>query len=220
MGTVSHYIEVNAPVAESYEWWRGLTNLPRIMPDVEEISTIGPERTHWRVEGPLGKSVEWDAKIIEDIPNSKIAWASIDGDVKTSGAVRFDDRGSETAIEISLDYDPPAGVLGEAGAKLFADPQSKEGSGWCHMPSGSFAANAAWMELGAMAHNLARWTARIGELSERIITTPTLRRKYLTIPGHVTRSGRRTTLHLADNWPWRVAYLTALEKVRALPALP
>ena len=96
----------------------------------------------------------------------------------------------------------------------------KEGSGWCHMPSGSFAANAAWMELGAMAHNLARWTARIGELSDKIVTTATLRRKYLTIPGHVTRSGRRSTLHLADNWPWRAAYLTALEKVRALPALP
>jgi len=95
----------------------------------------------------------------------------------------------------------------------------KEGSGWCHMPSGSFGANAAWMALGAMAHNLARWTARIGELSDRVVTTPTLRRKYLAIPGHVTRSARRTTLHLADNWPWRAAYLTALEKVRALPAL-
>jgi Transposase DDE domain group 1 len=94
----------------------------------------------------------------------------------------------------------------------------KEGSGWCHMPSGSFAANAAWMALGAMAHNLARWTGRIGELSEQIITTPTLRRKFLAIPGHVTRSARRNTVHLADNWPWRTLFLTALKKIRALPA--
>jgi hypothetical protein len=80
------------------------------------------------------------------------------------------------------------------------------------MPSGSFAANAAWMELGAMAHNQARWTSRIGELSDKIATTATLRRKSLAIPGHVTRSARQTTL--ADNWPWRATYITALEKVR------
>lgn len=95
----------------------------------------------------------------------------------------------------------------------------KEGSGWNHMPSGSFGANAAWMAFGAIAHNLARWTNRIGRLSDTIITTPTLRRKYLAIPGHATRSGRRTTLHLADNWPWRDKYLTALELIRAIPAL-
>ncbi len=70
-----------------------------------------------------------------------------------------------------------------------------------------------------MAHNLARWTARIGEPSDRIITTATLRRKCLAIPGHVTRSARRSTLHLADNWPWQALYLAALKKIRALPAL-
>ncbi|MDQ6614672.1 MAG: transposase [Actinomycetota bacterium] len=95
----------------------------------------------------------------------------------------------------------------------------KEGSGWNHMPSGSFGANAAWMALGAIAHNLARFTARLGQLSDKIIITPTLRRKYLAIPGHLTRSARRTTLHLADNWPWRASYLTALLQIRALPAL-
>ncbi|MDQ6613238.1 MAG: IS1380 family transposase [Actinomycetota bacterium] len=95
----------------------------------------------------------------------------------------------------------------------------KYGSGWSHMPSGSFGANSAWMAFGAIAHNLARWTARIGQLSERIVTTPTLRRKYLAIPGHLTRSARRNTLHLAKNWPWGEKCLTALELIRALPAL-
>ncbi|MGH9124119.1 MAG: transposase, partial [Acidimicrobiales bacterium] len=95
----------------------------------------------------------------------------------------------------------------------------KEGSGWAHMPSGSFGANSAWMGLGAIAHNLARWTNRIGQLSDTIITTAVLRRRYLAIPGHLTRSARHNTLHLAENWPWREKYLTALERIRAIPAL-
>ena len=95
----------------------------------------------------------------------------------------------------------------------------KEGAGWNHMPSGKFAANAAWMALGAIAHNLARWTARLGGLSPTIITTPTLRRRYLNIPGRLTRSARRTTLHLANNWPWRNSFLTALGRIRAIPLI-
>ena len=130
MGTVAHYIEVNVPAGTAYDWWRGLTNLPAILPDVKSVETKDAtgQITHWKVDGPLGKTVEWDAKIVEDVPNTKIAWASIesdDSDVRTSGAVRFDDRGESTGVEVSLDYDPPAGIVGEAVAKLFADPQDK-----------------------------------------------------------------------------------------------
>jgi len=130
MGTVAHYIEVNVPASQAYSWWRGLTNLPQIMPDVESISATGGDTqlTHWKVHGPLGKTVEWDAKIVEDIPNEKIAWATVDSSamqVANSGAVRFDDHGATTGVEVSLAYDPPAGFLGEAVAKIFADPQDK-----------------------------------------------------------------------------------------------
>jgi uncharacterized membrane protein len=89
----------------------------------------GPDgtTTHWKVHGPFGKSVEWDARIVEDLPNQKIAWASIGSDntVATSGAVRFDDHGDTTGVEVALTYEPPVGVLGEAVATLFADPQDK-----------------------------------------------------------------------------------------------
>jgi hypothetical protein len=95
----------------------------------------------------------------------------------------------------------------------------KEASGWNHMPSGRFGANAAWMAIGAIAHNLARWSIRLGKISEGIITTSTLRRRYLAIPGHITRSGRRLTLHLAKRWPWRERFLVALVALRALPIL-
>ena len=130
MGTVAHYLEVNAPADQCYAWWRGLTNLPQIMPDVEQVvpKDGSTQVTHWKVHGPLGKTVEWDAKIVEDVPNTRIAWATEDSsglDVKNAGAVRFDDHGGTTGVEVSLQYDPPAGILGEAVAKIFADPQSK-----------------------------------------------------------------------------------------------
>jgi len=130
MGTVAHYLEVNVPADQAYAWWRGLTNLPRILPDVESVEPVagGPELTHWTVQGPLGSSVQWDARIVEDVPNEKIAWASVEtGEkgVKNSGAVRFDSHGKSTGVEVSLAYDPPAGPLGDAVAKLFADPQAK-----------------------------------------------------------------------------------------------
>ncbi len=130
MGAVAHYLEVNASADTCYAWWRGLTNLPQILPDVESVTAQSgsTELTHWTVSGPLGKSVEWDARIVEDVPGTRIAWASENSsglDVKNSGAVRFDDHGATTGVEVSLEYDPPAGVLGDAVAKLFADPQNK-----------------------------------------------------------------------------------------------
>ncbi len=130
MGTVAHYVEVNAPAEACYAWWRGLTNLPTILPDVESVQAVDAhaDLTRWKVSGPLGKTVEWDARIVEDVPGTKIAWASVDSSglqVKNSGAVRFDDHGGTTGVEVSLAYDPPGGPVGEVAAKLFADPQTK-----------------------------------------------------------------------------------------------
>jgi len=127
MGTVAHYLEVNATADQCYAWWRGLTNLPQILPDVESVQPQqgSTQVTRWKVSGPLGKTVEWHAKIVEDLPGEKIAWASTDGDVANSGAVRFDDHGTTTGVAVSLAYDPPAGVVGDVAAKLFADPQRK-----------------------------------------------------------------------------------------------
>ena len=68
----------------------------------------------------------------------------------------------------------------------------KYGVGLNHMPSGRFAANGAWLAVQVMAHNLARWTARIG-LGEQIATTKTLRRRFFSLAGRLTRSARRFT---------------------------
>ena len=85
----------------------------------------------------------------------------------------------------------------------------KHGVGLNHFPSGRFPgevvnirvvvetvpSNGAWLAVQVLAHNLARWTARIG-LGEGVVTTRTLRRRFFSLAGRLTRSARRLTLHL------------------------
>ena len=92
----------------------------------------------------------------------------------------------------------------------------KYGVGLNHMPSGRFAANGAWLAVQVIAHNLARWTARLG-LGEQIVTTKTLRRRFFALAGRLTRSARRLILHLPAGWPWEGKIRRALARLRAIP---
>ena len=92
----------------------------------------------------------------------------------------------------------------------------KYGVGLNHLPSGHFAANAAWLAAQVLDHNLARWTARIG-LGEQIVTTKTLRRRFFSLAGRLTRKARRLTLHLPRRWPWETQFSRALARLRARP---
>jgi hypothetical protein len=94
----------------------------------------------------------------------------------------------------------------------------KYGMGLNHLPSGRFPANGAWLAVQVIAHNLARWTARLG-LGVGIVTTKTLRRRLFGIVGRLTRSARRVTLHLPARWPWAIGWRVALARLRAIPLL-
>jgi hypothetical protein len=87
-----------------------------------------------------------------------------------------------------------------------------------HFPSGEFNANGAWTVLGALAHNLLRWTQLIGLPDSTVRAARTLRRRLITIAGRLTRHCRSWTLHLPARWPWHGDYLAALARIRALPA--
>jgi hypothetical protein len=87
-----------------------------------------------------------------------------------------------------------------------------------HFPSGEFNANGAWTVLGALAHNLLRWTQLIGLPNSTVRAARTLRRRLLAIAGRLTRHGRSWTLHLPARWPWQGDYIAALARIRALPA--
>ena len=74
----------------------------------------------------------------------------------------------------------------------------------------------AWLAVQVLAHNLARWTTRIG-LGEQIVTTKTLRRRFFSLAGRLTHKACRLILHLPQGWPWQNQFSSALAKLRALP---
>ena len=88
--------------------------------------------------------------------------------------------------------------------------------GLAHCPSGSFGANAAWVVIATLAHNLARWVARIGLGVRGPVVAKTLRTRLMGVPGRITRSGRRSHLHMPRRWPWAAAFGDALQRLRTV----
>jgi hypothetical protein len=87
-----------------------------------------------------------------------------------------------------------------------------------HFPSGHFSANSAWTVIACLAHNLARWTNLLGLTDPTPRAARTLRRRLFALPGRLTRTARRWTLHLPARWPWQTDFIEALTRIRALPA--
>jgi uncharacterized membrane protein len=119
---VEKSITVNAPPEELYAFWRNFENLPRFMEHLEMVHVIDSKRSHWRAKGPAGITAEWDAEIINEIPNELIGWRSVDGsNVDNAGSVHFTPTTHGTEVKVTLRYDPPGGTLGAAAAKLFGE---------------------------------------------------------------------------------------------------
>ena len=118
-------IEVLAPVEKVYDYWKTLENLPHFMTNVEEVRPTGPDTTHWVVKGPLGAKVEFDAKTTQNKPNDAIGWNTENGQVQTSGQVRFKELGTDrTRVEVQMNYwDAPGGKAGEVVSRVIANPQ-------------------------------------------------------------------------------------------------
>jgi Transposase DDE domain group 1 len=111
---------------------------------------------------------------------------------------------------IALDADHRAHAVCELAIR------DLKAEGLAHSPSGRFFANAAWLVIAALAHNLVRWTSAIGLGAKGPLVAKTVRARLLVLPGRITRSGRRATLHLPSDWPWRAGFLTALGRLRAV----
>lgn len=119
-------IEIEAPVETVYGYWETLENLPNFMANVEEVTPTGPDTTHWRVKGPFGRTLEWDAQTTQREENRAIAWNSTRGEVGTSGQVRFREVGQpgRTRVQVQMNYsDPPGGRVGEVASRAVANPK-------------------------------------------------------------------------------------------------
>lgn len=93
-------------------------------------------------------------------------------------------------------------------------------SALAHLPSGTFAANAAWLVLAVIAFNLTRTAATLSGPALAKATTATIRRKLITVPARVASSARRMTLHLPVAWPWQTAWTELFTRVCGPPPAP
>jgi uncharacterized membrane protein len=127
-------VTIRHPVEVVYGFWHDFSNLPSFMNHLESVEPSGDGRSHWTANGPAGTTVDWDAEIVEDVPNRRIAWRSLEGSkAQKSGSVSFTpapgDRGTEVRVELS--YDPPGGALGKVVAKLFGEEPQQQVSETC-----------------------------------------------------------------------------------------
>jgi len=122
---VEESVTIDAAPERVYAFWRNFENLPRFMHNVESVQVLDSKRSHWVVKGPAGTKVEWDAEIINEIPNELIGWRSLNcAEVDNAGSVHFAparDGGRGTELRVLLRYDPPAGVIGAALSKLLGE---------------------------------------------------------------------------------------------------
>ena len=126
---VTKSITIGRPASELYGYWRRLENLPSFMRHLESVHELDGRRSHWVATAPLGMKVEWDAEITDEVQDERISWRSVEGSsVNHAGTVRFvpapGDRGTEVHVELT--YQPPAGPIGVAVAKLAGEEPSQQ----------------------------------------------------------------------------------------------
>lgn len=126
---VEQSVTISRPVLEVYRFWRNFENLPRFMDHLEAVTVIDENRSHWVAKGPAGTRVEWEAVIHNEMDDELIAWRSLPGsEISNTGSVHFTPSvdGANTVVRVVLSYEPPAGKLGVAFAKLLGEEPSKQ----------------------------------------------------------------------------------------------
>lgn len=125
---VQKTITIDAPVEDVFEFWTAYENFPRFMSRVLEVRPSTRERqSHWKVVGPAGVPVEFDAEVSALVPNQAFGWRTIEGaPVAHAGLVHFEPAGDRrTRVHIRMSYNPPGGWLGHGVAAAFGvDPKS------------------------------------------------------------------------------------------------
>ena len=127
--TVKQAVTIDRTPEDLYWFWHDFQNLPTFMRHLESVRPMSDTRSHWKARAPGGSTVEWDAEIMDDREGERIAWRSLEGaDVMNAGRVRFTPApaGRGTVVEVSLQYDPPAGAVGAAIAKLLGEEPEQQ----------------------------------------------------------------------------------------------
>ncbi len=126
---VERSVTIEKPRAELFAFWRNFENLPRFMEHLVSVRVDSPTRSHWQAKAPAGRTVEWDAEIVNEVPDEIIAWKSVgEPDVSNAGAVNFSDApgGRGTVVRVTLDYEPPAGRVGAILSHFFSEEPDRQ----------------------------------------------------------------------------------------------
>ncbi|MBG0741081.1 SRPBCC family protein [Paeniglutamicibacter antarcticus] len=122
---VEKNIMVNVPVSVAYNQWTQFEDFPHFMGGVKSVTHISDDRLEWVAE-IAGVRRKWEAKILEQVPDRKVAWAATEG-ATNAGSVSFEDvGGGQTQIHLSLDYEPE-GLVEKIGDKLNVVEHQAEG---------------------------------------------------------------------------------------------
>lgn len=112
---------INRAPADVYAFWRNLSNLPQFMDNLESVEDLGNNRSLWRARATRGRTVEWQAEIVDDQPERSISWRSIEGAlVSNSGTVQFaaGPGGRGTMLRVEIEYQMPGGNITANLARL------------------------------------------------------------------------------------------------------
>lgn len=121
---VTKSIIVKGEIDTLYNLWANFENLPNFMEHIKSVEKTGERTTHWKVAGPFGTTIEWDAETTRMDKNQRIAWNSLKGDIKTSGQVTFAELPqSETQVTITVKYGPGEGLAEPIFEQLFGDTE-------------------------------------------------------------------------------------------------
>src|SRR6266436_3496101 len=105
MGSVEQMVDVDLPVRTVYDQWTQFEDFPRFMKGVEEVRQIDDRHLHWKAT-VAGVTREWDAEIIEQVPDRVIAWRSTNG-IKQWGQVSFDElAANKTRVVLRMEIEP------------------------------------------------------------------------------------------------------------------
>ncbi len=126
---VDEAITINRPASELYNFWRRFSELPRFMTHLVSVTCSRDQRfSHWVAKAPAGRTVQWDARVINDVPGELISWRTLGKvDVVSAGSVRFTEDAAKgsTQVRVHLQYDPPIGKLGATVAWLLGREPSQ-----------------------------------------------------------------------------------------------
>lgn len=113
---VEKRILVNVPVSTAYNQWTQFEDFPRFMSGVKSVTQLSDDRLEWVAE-IAGVKRKWEAKILEQVPDRKVAWAATEG-ATNAGSVEFEDvGGGQTSVRLFIDYEPE-GLVEKVGDKL------------------------------------------------------------------------------------------------------